>query len=72
MTPNSTGSDLTGVFIAVDCALEAVEEEGRVDVWDVVNKLRHQRPKMVLTLVRPTTTPPTIPPIDMVAFRPPI
>lgn len=48
----STGSGLSGVFIAVDCILEAVKEQDGVDVWGVVNSLRQHRPRMVATMVR--------------------
>ena len=40
------------MFIAVDCVLSQVAEQGKVDVWGAVNSLRQYRPKMVLTLVR--------------------
>ena len=49
---SSSGSGLSGVYIAVDCALGQIETQGRVDVWDTVNSLRQQRPRMVYTLVR--------------------
>ena len=41
----------TGSFIAIDIILEQVEKEKRVDVTGVINKMRHQRMKMVQTPV---------------------
>ena len=41
----------TGSFIAIDIILEQVEKEKRVDVTGVINKMRHQRMKMVQTAV---------------------
>ena len=41
----------TGSFIAIDIILEQVEKEKRVDVSGVINKMRHQRMKMVQTPV---------------------
>ena len=40
------------MFLAVDHVVEAVEEQGSVDVWSAVNSLRQQRPRMVPTMVR--------------------
>ena len=41
----------TGSFIAIDIILEQVEKQKRVDVSGVINKMRHQRMKMVQTAV---------------------
>ena len=41
----------TGSFIAIDIILEQAEKEKRVDVSGVINKMRHQRMKMVQTPV---------------------
>ena len=41
----------TGTFIAIDIILEQAEKEKRVDVSGVINKMRHQRMKMVQTAV---------------------
>ena len=41
----------TGSFIAIDIILEQAEKEKRVDVSGVINKMRHQRMKMVQTAV---------------------
>ena len=41
----------TGTFIAIDTILEQVEKEKMVDVSGVINKMRHQRMKMVQTVV---------------------
>ena len=41
----------TGTFIAIDTILEQVEKEKMVDVSGVINKMRHQRMKMVQTAV---------------------
>ena len=41
----------TGTFIAIDIILEQAEKQKRVDVSGVINKMRHQRMKMVQTAV---------------------
>lgn len=48
----SAGVGRTGVFIALDIALNQAREEGRVDVIGTINNMRFQRMKMVQTLVR--------------------
>ena len=47
----SAGVGRTGTFITIDIALEQVKAEEVVDIYNVVNKLRHQRPHMVQALV---------------------
>jgi len=51
MCIGSAGVGRTGTFITIDIALEQVKAEGVVDIYNVVNKLRHQRPHMVQALV---------------------
>lgn len=48
---SSTGVGRTGSLIALDHALEQAKE-GVVDVMGIVNDMRHQRMKMVQTLVK--------------------
>ncbi len=47
----SAGVGRTGTFIAIDCVLEQADREQVVDIAGTVNKLRHQRTKMVQTVV---------------------
>ena len=47
----SAGVGRTGTFIAIDILLEQVEKEKIVDVSRVINKMRHQRMKIVQTAV---------------------
>ena len=42
----------TGTFICIDIVLEQVKKENKVDIAGTINKLRHQRMKMVQTPVR--------------------
>ena len=48
----SAGVGRTGIFIAMDIALEQARKEGVVDIAGIVNRLRQQRMKMVQSLVR--------------------
>ena len=48
----SAGVGRTGTFITIDTVLEQAKKEGVVDIAGVINKLRHQRMKMVQTVVR--------------------
>ena len=48
----SAGVGRTGTFIAMDIALEQAKSEGVVDIIGIVNRVRHQRMKMIQTLVR--------------------
>ena len=41
----------SGTFITIDTALEQVKSEGVVGIYNIVDKLRHQRPQMVQSLV---------------------
>ena len=41
----------TGVFIALDIALNQAREEGKVDIIGIINNMRTQRMKAVQTLV---------------------
>ena len=47
----SAGVGRTGTFITIDCVLEQVEKEHVVDIAGTINKLRHQRMRMVQTVV---------------------
>ena len=47
----SAGVGRTGTFIAIDTILERVEKEKMLDVSGMINKMRHQRMKMVQTAV---------------------
>ena len=51
----SAGVGRTGTFITIDHVLEKVEKEGVVDIPGVIQDIRHQRMKMVQTLVRMLT-----------------
>ena len=48
----SAGVGRTGTFIAMDIALEQAKTERLVDIIGIVNRVRHQRMKMIQTLVR--------------------
>ena len=48
----SAGVGRTGTFICIDIVLEQVKKENKVDIAGTINKLRHQRMKMVQTPVR--------------------
>ena len=48
----SAGVGRTGTFITLDIVLEQMKNENVVDIHNVINKLRHQRPQMVQSLVR--------------------
>ena len=47
----SAGVGRTGTFICVDSVLEQIKKENMVDIAGIINKMRHQRMKMVQTLV---------------------
>ena len=47
----SAGVGRTGTLITVDIALEQAKAEGVVDIYNIVDKLRHQRPQMVQSQV---------------------
>ena len=51
MCPCSAGVGRTGTFITIDQTLEQVEKEKVVNIAQVINNIRVQRMKMVLTLV---------------------
>ena len=48
---HSAGVGRTGTFICIDNVLEQVKKENKVDIAGTINKLRHQRMKMVQTPV---------------------
>ena len=47
----SAGVGRTGTFICIDNVLEQVKKEKLVDIAGAINKMRHQRMKMVQTVV---------------------
>ena len=47
----SAGVGRTGTFITIDHILEKLGRENSVDIPGVINKIRHQRMKMVQTVV---------------------
>ena len=47
----SAGVGRTGTLITIDIALEQVKAEGIVGIYNIVDKLRHQRPQMVQSQV---------------------
>ena len=47
----SAGVGRTGTFITIDHVLEQLGRENSVDIPGVINKIRHQRMKMVQTVV---------------------
>jgi len=51
MHTNSAGVGRTGTFITIDIVLKQVEKQGLVDIHNIVNRLRYQRPHIVQTLV---------------------
>lgn len=53
----SAGVGRTGVFITLSIVLERMRYEGVVDIFQTVKMLRTQRPAMVQTEVRPSSSP---------------
>ena len=47
----SAGAGRTGIFICIDNVLEQIKKEKVVDIAGAINKMRHQRMKMVQTYV---------------------
>ena len=47
----SAGVGRTGTFITIDIALQQIEKEGIVNIPGIINELRHQRTRMVQTIV---------------------
>ena len=47
----SAGIGRTGTFICIDNVLDQIEKEQVVDIAGAINKMRHQRMKMVQTVV---------------------
>ena len=52
LTLYSAGVGRTGTFICIDNVLEQIKKEKVVDIAGAINKMRHQRMKMVQTHVR--------------------
>ncbi len=50
----SDGGGRSGVFMAIDANMELVEEDGVVDIFGYMKKLRQARRGLVETLVSPT------------------
>lgn len=48
----SAGVGRTGTFIALDILMQRIKEEKMINIYKVVKELRHQRVKMVQTLVQ--------------------
>lgn len=48
----SAGVGRTGTYIGIDAMIESLEQEGRVDIYGYVVKLRRQRCLMVQVEVR--------------------
>lgn len=48
---HSAGIGQTGAFIAIDIELQRIKQEGVVDVYNTVCKLRHNRKSTIQTLV---------------------
>ena len=48
---HSAGIGQTGSFIAIDIELQRIKQEGVVDVYNAVCKMRHKRMSIVQTLV---------------------
>ena len=51
----SAGVGRTGTLICIDNVLEQIKKENKVDIAGTINKLRHQRMKMVQTPVSKDT-----------------
>ena len=49
--PLSAGVGRTGTFITIDHILEQAGKEGVVNIPGVINNIRHQRMKLVQTVV---------------------
>ena len=47
----SAGVGRTGTFVAIDMELQRIKQEGIVDVYNTVYKLRYKRTNSVQTLV---------------------
>ena len=52
LTLYSAGVGRTGTFICIDNVLDQIKKEKVVDIAGAINKMRHQRMKMVQTHVR--------------------
>ena len=48
---SSAGVGRSGTFICIDNVLEQIKKEEVVDIAGAINKMRHQRMKMVQTVV---------------------
>ena len=59
-TDCSAGVGRTGTLIALDIALEQINNERGVDISGIINNMREQRMKMVQTAVSASKYTPTL------------
>ena len=53
--PMDTGVGRTGTFVCIDNVLEQIKKEKAVDIAGAINKMRHQRMRMVNLQVQGTS-----------------